>query len=177
VFIVHARSAWLQGLSPKENREVPPLRYEWVYRLKRDFPDLTIVLNGGVGGAGSDEQIATHLAQVDGVMLGREAYHNPWTMAGWDRRFWGDVGGVGGVGDQPALDREAVEAEMVLYMQRLAATGQPWSTAARHLLGLRHGMPGARHWRQVWSDHRLKHEPLGLVRRLAHAPAAASAPA
>ena len=164
VFIVHARNAWLQGLSPKENREVPPLRYEWVYRLKRDFPALTIVLNGGVGGADVDAQIAAHLAQVDGVMLGREAYHKPWAMAGWDARFWGDDAA-------PAPDRDAVEAGMVDYMQRLAATGQPWSGAARHMLGLRHGLPGARHWRQVWSDHRLKGEaPAEVSRRARQVP-------
>jgi tRNA-dihydrouridine synthase A len=169
VFIVHARNAWLQGLSPKENREVPPLRYEWVYRLKRDFPALTIVLNGGVGGADVDAQIAAHLAQVDGVMLGREAYHNPWAMAGWDARFWGDDAA-------PAPDRDAVEAGMVAYMQRLAAAGQPWSAAARHMLGLRHGLPGARHWRQVWSDHRLKAEaPAEVSRRARQVPQRSSA--
>ena len=86
VFIVHARNAWLKGLSPKENREVPPLRYEVVYRLKRDFPGLTIVLNGGVS---SSDQVAAHLAHVDGVMLGREPYHQPWLMADWDERFFG----------------------------------------------------------------------------------------
>src|SRR3954466_14741556 len=81
VFIVHARNAWLHGVSPKENRELPPLRYEFVYRLKQDFPGFTIVLNGGVKG---EEEIARHLEHVDGVMIGREAYHDPWTMAGWD---------------------------------------------------------------------------------------------
>ena len=86
VFIVHARNAWLKGLSPKENREIPPLRYELVYQLKRDFPHLTIVLNGGVT---TDEQIAEHLQHVDGVMLGREAYHHPWMMTAWDARFLG----------------------------------------------------------------------------------------
>jgi tRNA-dihydrouridine synthase A len=146
VFIAHARNAWLKGLSPKENREIPPLRHEVVYRLKRDFPDFTIVLNGGV--QGSDE-IAEHLRHVDGVMLGREAYHNPWLMADWDTRFFGEAAAV--------PDRDAVEAAMVTHMEQLAGRhGTPWSHAARHMLGLRHGQAGSRRWRQVWSDHRLK---------------------
>ena len=165
VFIVHARNAWLQGLSPKENREVPPLRYEVVHQLKRDFPTLTIILNGGLT---SDAQIAEQLTHVDGVMIGREAYHQPWQMADWDRRFFGSEA-------QPP-DRDAAEHAMVAYMDALVASGQPWSRAARHMLGLRHGLPGARRWRQVWSDHALKHESPEAVRRLAHAlPAAMSA--
>ena len=146
VFIVHARNAWLKGLSPKENREVPPLRHEFVYRLKSDFPALTIVLNGGVT---SNEQIAGHLQHVDGVMLGREAYHRPWLMAEWDRGFLGDV-------DAAAPRRESTEAAMVEYMATLVARGVSWPHAARHMMGLYHGLPGARRWRQVWSDHKLK---------------------
>ncbi len=148
VFIVHARNAWLQGLSPKENREVPPLRYEQVYRLKADFPQLTIVLNGGVQ---DDEQIAHHLAHVDGVMLGRHAYHEPWSLAGWDARFFG--------APAPLADRAAAEAAYVRYMTRLVTQGTPWTFAARHMLGLHNGLPGARRWRQLWSDHRLKAMP------------------
>jgi tRNA-dihydrouridine synthase A len=146
VFIVHARNAWLKGLSPKENRELPPLRYDFVYRLKREFPALTVVLNGGVTG---NEQIAAHLQQVDGVMLGREAYHHPWSMAEWDQRFLGGADGT-------APTREAVEAAMVEYMTALVAHGVSWPHAARHMMGLYHGLPGARRWRQVWSDHKLK---------------------
>jgi tRNA-dihydrouridine synthase A len=146
VFIVHARNAWLKGLSPKENREVPPLRYEFVYRLKREFPHLTIVLNGGVTG---NEQIDEHLQQVDGVMLGREAYHHPWLMAEWDRRFLGDEA-------SPLPTREGVEAAMVEYMATLVARGASWPHAARHMMGLHHGRPGSRRWRQVWSDHQRK---------------------
>jgi len=157
VFIAHARSAWLQGLSPKENREVPPLRYEWVYRLKRDFPALTIVLNGGVTG---NEQIAEHLQHVDGVMLGRAAYHQPWLMAEWDRRFLADADGA-------APTREAVEAAMVEYMTTLVTYGISWPHAARHMMGLVHGLPGARRWRQVWSDHKLKDLPPTEVMALA----------
>ena len=147
VFIVHARNAWLKGISPKENRELPPLRYETVHRLKRDFPALTIVLNGGVT---TNAQIEEQLAFVDGVMLGREAYHHPWLMTGWDARFFDD--------SPQAIERAAVEAEMAGYMQRIVDSGEPWSHVARHMLGLRNGLPGARRWRQVWSDHRLKHE-------------------
>ncbi|WP_119287339.1 tRNA dihydrouridine(20/20a) synthase DusA [Azohydromonas sediminis] len=156
VFIVHARNAWLQGLSPKQNREVPPLRYEVVYRLKRDFPALTIVLNGGVT---DDAQIEAHLQHVDGVMVGREAYHHPWRLAGWDARFFGEAGPA------PA-DRDAVERQMVEYMTRQAAAGVPWPHVARHMLGLMNGVPGARRWRQVWSDHRLRREtPEAVWRR------------
>ena len=149
VFIVHARNAWLKGLSPKENREVPPLRYELVHRLKSEFPDLTIAINGGIT---TNQQVADQLASLDGVMVGREAYHNPWWLASWDADFLGE--------DSVALTRECIEAQMVAYMTREAAAhGTPWSVIARHMLGLRHGLPGARLWRQVWSDHRLKGLP------------------
>ena len=159
VFIVHARNAWLKGLSPKENREIPPLRYEMVYRLKQEFPQLTIVLNGGVTG---DEQIAAHLQQVDGVMLGREAYHHPWIMTAWDQRFLG--------GGPCPLSQDEAEAAMVAYMQReLAEDGTPWSAIARHMLGLHHGRRGARLWRQVWSDHKLKTRAAEEVWALARA--------
>ncbi len=159
VFIVHARNAWLKGLSPKANREVPPLRYETVHRLKADFPQLVFVLNGGITGAA---QMARQLERLDGVMLGREAYHNPWLMADWDERFFGQIAMA-----QP--DRMLVEQQMADYMTREAhAHGTPWSAIARHMLGLRHGLPGARHWRQVWSDHRLRDTAPQRVMRLAH---------
>ena len=145
VFIVHARNAWLKGLSPKENREVPPLRYEMVHRLKADFPALTIVLNGGIT---TDAQIEEQLRHVDGVMVGRHAYHEPWAMATWDERFLGAPPQV--------LDRDAVEERFVAYMAHLQATGVPWGHASRHMMGLRNGLPGARRWRQVWSDPALK---------------------
>jgi len=157
VFVVHARNAWLKGLSPKENREVPPLRYEFVYRLKRDFPALTIVLNGGVT---DTLQIAEHLQHVDGVMLGREAYHHPWAMHDWDTRFLGAAA-------DPAADRDTVEAAMVAYMVQLVARGVSWPHASRHMMGLRNGQAGARRWRQVWSDHRLKGEAPDVVSRRA----------
>jgi tRNA-dihydrouridine synthase A len=161
IFIVHARNAWLKGLSPKENREVPPLRYDMVHRLKQDFPHLLITINGGIN---STTQVLEQLQQVDGVMVGREAYHNPWWLSQWDEAFFG--------ADQPASpdrpEREQVEQQMVLYMEReRLARGTPWFAVARHMLGLRHGLPGARRWRQVWSDNKLKdlepHEVLALA--------------
>ena len=159
VFIVHARNAWLKGLSPKENREVPPLRYDTVHRLKRDFPDWTFVINGGFT---ETEQVQEQLRGLDGVMLGREAYHNPWWLASWDEAFFGE----------PAFEgtRESVEAELVDYMARQQRErGTSWYSVARHMLGLRNGLPGARRWRQMWSDHRLKtldpHEVMALAHR------------
>ncbi len=146
VFIVHARNAWLKGLSPKANREVPPLRYALVHQLKQEFPHLTIVINGGIL---NNAQAADQLPAVDGVMMGREAYHNPWLLSDWDATFYGGV--------ERDMTRESIEQQMVDYMAREAAEhGTPWSHIARHMLGLRHGMPGSRHWRQVWSDHHLK---------------------
>ena len=163
-FIVHARNAWLKGLSPKENRDVPPLRYELAYQLKRDFPSLVIVINGGIT---NSAQIAEHLFHLDGVMLGREAYHNPWWLASWDATFYG--------ADATETTREQVEQQMCDYMAREAAEhGTPWPTMARHMLGLRHGLPGARHWRQVWSDHKLKALPAHDVMALAHTPVSAT---
>jgi len=158
VFIVHARNAWLKGLSPKANREVPPLRHQTVHRLKQDFPHLTLVLNGGIT---SNGQIAEQLAYVDGVMLGRAAYHNPWPMASWDAQFFG--------AQAQTASRESVERQMVDYMAREAREhGTPWPSVARHMLGLRHGLPGARYWRQVWSDHRLRENPAHEVMQRAH---------
>ncbi len=125
VFMVHARNAWLDGLSPKENREVPPLRYELAYRLKRDFPQLTIGINGGIT---TNAQIAEHLQQVDGVMVGREAYHNPWLLTSWDETFFGAA--------PSTITREAVEEQMVSYMERaFTEDGCPWYAIARHMLG------------------------------------------
>ncbi|MEY4584348.1 MAG: hypothetical protein RJB10_845 [Pseudomonadota bacterium] len=145
-FIVHARNAWLKGLSPKENRDIPPLRYEIVHQLKADFPHLNIAINGGIT---TNVQIVEQLQCLDGVMVGREAYHNPWLLASWDEAFFGAA---------PSLStRESIEAQMVTYMEReQAAHGTPWGTIARHMLGLRHGLGGSRRWRQVWSDHKLK---------------------
>jgi tRNA-dihydrouridine synthase A len=155
LFIVHARNAWLQGLSPKENRDIPPLKPEWVLRLKADFPALKFVINGGITTAA---QIVQHLGELDGVMVGREAYHRPWFLSEWDRLM----------GQRAApLDMDQVEAQMVDYMGSQARLGVAWFSVSRHMLGLRHGQKGARRWRQVWSDHRLKDRPAAEVALLA----------
>ena len=149
VFIVHARNAWLQGLSPKENREIPPLRYELAHQLKKDFPALTIAINGGIT---RNDQIAEHLNEVDGVMIGREAYYNPWLLTTWDEKFFNEAAS--------SITREAVEEAMVSYMERaFQEDGCPWYAIARHMLGLYHGQRGGRLWRQVWSNHKLKPMP------------------
>ena len=154
-FIVHARNAWLQGISPKENRELPPLKPDWVRRLKSDFPQLFFVINGGIV---SMAQIHQHLSELDGVMVGREAYHNPWLLTEWDAATGHHT---------PAKSRDQVEALMVEHMETQALNGVPWFAVSRHMLGLKHGQPGARKWRQVWSDHKLKHLPAREVARLA----------
>jgi tRNA-dihydrouridine synthase A len=160
VFIVHARNAWLQGLSPKENREIPPLRYAMVHQLKHDFPQLTIAINGGIR---SSDEVEAQLAAVDGVMVGRQAYHDPWVMADWDQRFFAEPAAAA------PMDRSAVEAALVAYMAREdQAHGTPWAHIARHMLGLWNGTPGARKWRQVWSDHRLKALPAQEVWAIAN---------
>ena len=157
-FIVHARNAWLKGLSPKQNREIPPLRYELVHRLKHDFPALRISINGGFDDIA---EMQAHLRLLDGVMIGREAYHNPWSLAEWDAAFFHEP--------PSTLTREDVELKMCDYMAREAAEhGTPWSNIARHMLGLRNGLAGARRWRQVWSDHRLKVLPPHEVMARAH---------
>jgi tRNA-dihydrouridine synthase A len=140
-FIVHARKAWLQGLSPKENREVPPLRYELVHRLKQDFPQLEIVVNGGLKDL---EACAAQLEHVDGVMVGRAAYHNPYLLAEVDRRFHGEAG-------MPPSE-EAVVEHYIEYVERELAQGVPLSRMSRHLVGLFAGRPGARAWRRVLSE-------------------------
>ena len=165
VFIVHARSAWLEGLSPKENREIPPLRYDIVHQLKREFPHLTIAINGGFTECA---QIAEQLQLVDGVMVGRKAYHEPYFMHTFDQQFWPQLA------NSPALTREVIEEEMVLYIEREAASsGLNWHSIARHMLGLYHGQLGARLWRQVWSNHRLRQEKPHVVMQKAQAQLAA----
>jgi tRNA-dihydrouridine synthase A len=146
-FIVHARNAILKGLSPKENREIPPLRYETAYALKRDFPHLEILINGGVK---TDDEIAAHLQHVDGVMLGREAYHNPWVMANWDARFYHDP--------TPQKTRREVLEAMIPYIRAELAEFGPYglklNTITRHMLGIVAGLPGAKVFRQTMSDSR-----------------------
>src|SRR5690606_29494571 len=130
-------------------------------QLKQDFPNLVIAVNGGIT---TINQIAGHLEKIDGVMLGREAYHNPWVMNTWDQTFYGEPE------RNEALTPEAVELAMVNYMERAhAEDGVNWYSVACHMLGLRHGLHGARKWRQVWSDHRLKPVPPREVWAMAQA--------
>ncbi len=144
VFIVHARNAWLDGLSPKDNREIPPLRPELVYRLKRDFPGLQVVINGGIR---DDAQVREHLRHVDGVMIGREAYQRPWWLTRWDHEYFGEPA-------QAAPDMSQIEQVMREYCQRMAAQGVAPFAVVRHMLGLWKGAPGARAWRQAMSEPR-----------------------
>ncbi len=136
-FIVHARTAWLQGLSPKQNREIPPLRYDDVYRLKQGFPELTIEINGGIE---TVEDIKTHLQYIDGVMIGRAFYHNPYLLAETNS-LW----------NQPIPKRSEILAQLYPHLQSQVAKGEPLSTMARHYLGLFQGLSGARKWRQALS--------------------------
>ena len=141
VFIVHARNAWLRGLSPKENREVPPLRYDVVRQLKREFPDARFVLNGGL----TDwAQIEGELDGLDGVMLGRAAYHDPWMLVRVDETLYCTA--------PPVVSREEVIGHMRGYLQRHAANGTAARNVVRHMLGLYLGRPGARRWRRMLSD-------------------------
>ena len=141
MFIVHARKAWLTGLSPKENRKIPPLRYDIVHRLKRDFPELVIILNGGLT---SLEQVAEQLRRVDGVMIGRAAYENPYLLAEVDRRFFGLT---------PPPSRHQIIRDLLPYVELQLRRGTPLHCVTRHLLGLFQGAPGARAWRRHLSEH------------------------
>ena len=140
-FVVHARKAWLSGLSPVENRSVPPLRYDVVYRLKRDFPALEVVLNGGVTGL---EAVREHLAHVDGVMIGRAAYQDPYLLAPADTVIFGDP--------CPVPTRQAVLQDYLGYAEAQLGRGVPLHRMTRHLLGLFQGQPGARAWRRHLSE-------------------------
>lgn len=142
-FVVHARKAILSGLSPKDNRTVPPLDYERVYQLKRDFPGLTIILNGGVTTTAGCRQ---HLEHVDGVMIGRQAYHDPWFLTELERLVAGEAATV------PASRVEVVES-MYPYIERQLAGGAELKHVTRHMLGLFAGQPGARAWRRYLSQH------------------------
>jgi tRNA-dihydrouridine synthase A len=141
VFVVHARKAWLSGLSPKENRDVPELRYDWVYRLQRENPQLTVVLNGGVTAAA---QVMRHLDRVGGVMLGRAAYHNPWILHECEQALTGIAG---------VPDRASAVHAMTRYARLQTAQGVPVKHISRHLLGLFQGLPGARNWRRFLTEH------------------------
>ena len=142
VFIIHARKAWLHGLSPKENREIPPLRYDVVYRLKRDFPDLTIILNGGLR---TLDQTEDELRRVDGAMIGRAAYENPYLLTEADRRFFGS--------DAPPPSRHQVIRAFLPYVETQLQQGTPLHCMTQHVLGLFQGIPGARAWRRYLSEY------------------------
>ena len=141
VFIVHARNAWLSGLSPKDNREVPPLRYEFVYRLAGDFAGAQFVINGGIG---SLAQAAEALQRLHGVMLGRAAYHDPYLLAAVDGELFGAA--------EAPPPRSRVVAAMSAYLQRQSVAGVPPRAVLRHMLQLFHGEHGARNWRRMLSD-------------------------
>lgn len=145
-FIIHARKAWLSGLSPKENREIPPLDYPRVYQLRRDFPQLTMSINGGIK---TLEEAKAHLEHMDGVMVGREAYQNPGLLASVDR----DIFGL----DKPVADPVAVVRAMYPYIERELSNGAYLGHITRHMLGLFQGIPGARQWRRHLSEN--AHKP------------------
>ncbi len=142
-FIVHARIAILQGLSPRDNRSVPPLDYDRVYELKREFPDLTIILNGGIS---STVQVLSHLEHVDGVMIGRQAYHEPYFLTELETALFGQKDW------QPPSRHEVIEL-MIPYIERQMSAGTELKNITRHLLGLFAGQPGARAWRRHLSEH------------------------
>lgn len=141
-FIVHARKAWLNGLSPKENRDIPPLRYEVVHQLKKSMPQLDIVINGGINDLAAAQQ---QLAHVDGVMMGREVYHNPYILAEVDQLLYGSTA--------PVLSREEIFQAFLPYVEREIIKGTRLHSMSRHILGLFNGLPGARKWRRYISEN------------------------
>lgn len=141
-FIIHARKAWLDGLNPKENRDIPPLRYDFVYQLKHENPELEIIINGGITSLAAMQQ---HLEQVDGVMIGREAYHNTYLMSAVDQIFYGE---------QPnTLRRRQIIRQYADYVERQLSNGVPLNHMTRHVLGLVHGCQGARAFRRLISEN------------------------
>ncbi|WP_061034290.1 tRNA dihydrouridine(20/20a) synthase DusA [Vibrio splendidus] len=141
-FTIHARKAWLSGLSPKENREIPPLDYDRAYQIKKDFSDLVIAVNGGIT---TLEQTKEHLQHLDGVMIGREAYHSPFILAEVDQQIFGL--------DTPIKKRSQVVEEMYPYIERELSKGASLGHISRHMLGLFQSMPGARQWRRYISEN------------------------
>jgi tRNA-dihydrouridine synthase A len=144
-FIVHARKAWLQGLSPKQNREIPPLHYDWVYRLKQELPELEIVINGGID---SIAACSGHLQHVDGVMIGREAYQNPYMLTEVDTTLFDR--------QTPVPSRQAVVQALLPYIEEKLAGGAQLNHVTRHILGLFQGVPGARKFRRHLSENAYK---------------------
>ncbi|WP_447874386.1 tRNA dihydrouridine(20/20a) synthase DusA [Serratia fonticola] len=163
MFTIHARKAWLSGLSPKENREVPPLDYPRVYQLKRDFPALTIAINGGVK---TLEEAQQHLQHLDGVMMGREAYQNPGILARVDSEIFGYQSEV--------MDSVAIIESLYPYIERELANGTYLGHITRHILGLFQGIPGARQWRRHLSEN--AHKPGADVRTVEQALALVRSP-
>ena len=151
--IVHARKAWLSGLSPKENREIPPLRYDVVYRLKADFPALEVIVNGGIA---SLDEAAAHNRRVDGAMMGREAYRNPFVLADADRRMFG-------AGTAAAPDRREVAGHMLAYARRAVERGARLHHVTRHMLGLFHATSGARRWRRHLSTEAARRNDAAVI--------------
>jgi len=145
IIIIHARKAWLKGLSPRQNREVPPLRYDIVYQLKKDFPDLTVVINGGIDNL---QAVSEHLQHVDGVMLGRAAYSDPYLLASVDQHYYH--------AKTPMLTREEIVKAMLPYIDRHLVRGGRLHQITRHMVGLFHGVDGARVWRQWLSTECVK---------------------
>jgi tRNA-dihydrouridine synthase A len=145
VFIVHARKAWLQGLSPKENRSIPPLQYDVVYKLKKTYPDLVFIINGGLLTLDVCEQ---QLDFVDGVMMGREAYHNPYILSQVDKLFFND--------DTPQLSRLEIIESLYPYIESELKAGVRLHSITRHVLGLFNSFPGARAWRRYISENATK---------------------
>ncbi len=141
-FIIHARKAWLSGLSPKENREVPPLQYNTVHKIKADFPQLEVIINGGITNL---QQANEQLAKVDGAMIGRAAYHNPWILAEADQHFFGDNHAI-------PSGHEVIE-QLMPFVDQMQANGHPLNRITRHILGLFQGRPGARAWRRHLSEN------------------------
>lgn len=144
-FIVHARIAILEGLSPKENRDIPPLKYDWVYRLKEKYPHLEIIINGGIK---TFDECHEHLRHTDGVMLGREAYHNPWLLAGVDPEFFGEPA--------PVSSRHEALRTMFPFIEKELERGVFLTHISRHIMGLFHGMPGGRQFRRHISENAYK---------------------
>ncbi|MCX8669828.1 tRNA dihydrouridine(20/20a) synthase DusA [Gilliamella sp. B2865] len=155
-FIVHARKAWLSGLSPKENREVPPLDYERVYQLKRDYPQLTIAINGGIK---TIEEIKHHLNYVDGVMVGREAYQNPMLLTQIDQQIFGD--------DTPIIDPIVAIQTLYPYIETQLSQGGQLNHIMRHTLGIFNGRKGAKQWRRYLSEN--AHKPGAGIEVVEHA--------